>query len=129
MTKNSILLIDFANQERAAGLDLLAALAAAGKTRFRPILMTSLTSILGAMPLAFAVGAGAESRRPIGIAVVGGLLFSTVFTLLVIPAVHVFVVRLGEALGLNTIPPLIEHDIESQEAGDPLPSAARTTSP
>jgi multidrug efflux pump len=112
VTKNSILLVDFANQERARGRGLASALAAAGRTRFRPILMTSLTSILGAVPLAMAVGAGAESRRPIGAAVVGGLIFSSLFTLLVIPAVHAFIVRLGDRLGLNTIPPLIELDIE-----------------
>jgi len=114
VTKNAILLVDFANQERARGTDLLAALAAAGRIRFRPILMTSLTSILGAVPLAMATGAGAESRRAIGAAVVGGLVFSTAFTLLVIPAVHVFVVRVGERLGLNTIPPLIELDVEPE---------------
>ncbi len=112
VTKNSILLVDFANQERARGTDLLPALLAAGRIRFRPILMTSMTSILGAIPLAIAVGAGAESRRPIGAAVVGGLVFSTVFTLVVIPAIHVFVVRFGERIGLNTIPPLIELDLE-----------------
>jgi multidrug efflux pump len=112
VTKNAILLVDFANQERARGTALLPALAAAGRTRFRPILMTSLTSILGALPLAFASGAGAESRRAIGAAVVGGLIFSTVFTLLVIPAVHTFIVAFGERLGLNTIPPLIELDVE-----------------
>ena len=77
VTKNSILLVDFANQERARGTELLGGAADAGKTRFRPILMTSFTSILGAMPLALATGAGAESRQPIGVAVVGGLLFST----------------------------------------------------
>ncbi len=110
VTKNSILLVDFANQERARGADLLAAVRAAGRTRFRPILMTSFTSILGAIPLAVAVGAGAESRRAIGAAVVGGLLFSSVFTLLVVPALHVLVVSAGERLGLRTVPPLIELD-------------------
>ena len=104
VTKNSILLIDFANQERARGAELVDSLLAAGKTRFRPILMTSMTSILGAIPLALAVGAGAESRQPIGTAVLGGLLFSTVFTLLIIPAIHIFVVQFGERIGLNMIP-------------------------
>ena len=108
-------MIDFANQERARGTETLAALVAAGRTRFRPILMTSMTSILGALPLALAVGAGAESRRPIGAAVVGGLLFSTVFTLLVVPAVHVFVIRFGELIGLRTIPPLLELEVESAD--------------
>ncbi len=115
VTKNSILLVDFANQERARGTALLDALYAAGRTRFRPILMTSLTSILGALPLALAFGAGAESRRPIGVAVVGGLLFSTAFTLIMVPAVHYLVVRAGEKLGINTIPPLIELDFDVPE--------------
>ncbi|MEM1249417.1 MAG: efflux RND transporter permease subunit [Acidobacteriota bacterium] len=110
VTKNSILLVDFANQERARGAELMESLIAAGKTRFRPILMTSVTSILGALPLAFATGAGAESRQPIGAAVLGGLLFSTVFTLLIIPAIHLFVVKAGERLGLNMVPPLVDID-------------------
>lgn len=112
VTKNSILLVDFANQERARGTGLMTALQRAGETRFRPILMTSVTSILGALPLALATGAGAEGRRPIGVAVMGGLLFSTVFTLLMIPTVHYAVVRLAERLGLNTIPPLVELEAE-----------------
>ena len=128
VTKNSILLVDFANQERARGTELVAALAAAGRTRFRPILMTSMTSILGAIPLALAVGAGAESRRPIGAAVVGGLLFSTFFTLLVVPAIHVLVIRLGERLGLKTIPPLVELEMEVDSAAAG-PEASQTAAP
>jgi multidrug efflux pump len=113
VTKNSILLVDFANQERARGTALLESLRMAGRTRFRPILMTSATSILGAVPLAMAFGAGAESRRPIGTAIVGGLLFSTVFTLLVIPVVHYAVTRLAERIGLKTIPPLVELEMDA----------------
>jgi len=108
VTKNSILLVDFANQELARGSQLLLALRAAGRTRFRPILMTSLTSIMGAMPLALAGGAGAESRQAIGVAVVGGLLFSTVFTLVMIPVVHYGVIRAAERVGWNTLPPQVE---------------------
>jgi multidrug efflux pump len=108
VTKNSILLVDFANQERARGRELLAALKAAGRTRFRPIVMTSVTSIVGALPLVFATSAGAESRQAIGIAVVGGLFFSTVFTLVLIPVVHYGLIRGAERLGWNTIPPEIK---------------------
>jgi len=104
VTKNSILLVDFANQERARGAPLLEALRAAGRIRFRPIVMTSLTSIFGAVPLAAAVGAGAESRRPIGTAIVTGLLFSTVFTLVVIPVVYHGITGIAERIGLTTIP-------------------------
>lgn len=113
VTKNAILLVDFANQERARGAALVPALVAAGRTRFRPILMTSTTSILGALPLALASSAGAESRQAIGIAVVGGLLFSTVFTLVVIPVVHYGLVRGAERLGWSTIPPLVELDAKA----------------
>ena len=104
VTKNSILLVDYANQARARGMDLLPAVLEAGRSRFRPILMTSVTSILGALPLALATGAGAESRRPIGTAVVGGLTFSTAFTLLVIPVVYMFVTYVGERMGINMVP-------------------------
>jgi multidrug efflux pump len=105
VTKNAILLVDFANQERARGTPLMEALTAAGRTRFRPIVMTSVTSVLGALPLVLATSAGAESRQAIGVAVVGGLAFSTAFTLVVIPVVHYGLVRGAERLGWNTIPP------------------------
>jgi multidrug efflux pump len=108
VTKNAILLVDFANQERARGGELLESLRRAGHTRFRPILMTSATSILGALPLALAGGAGAESRQAIGIAVVGGLVFSTIFTLVMIPVLHLGLIRFAERFGLATIPPAIE---------------------
>jgi multidrug efflux pump len=110
VTKNAILLVDFTNQERARGTELIEAVLRAGRSRFRPILMTSFTAILGAMPLMLASGAGAESRRPIGAAVVGGLLFSTLFTLVIVPVVHVFLIRAAEALGWSTIPPRIDLD-------------------
>ncbi|MCB0219620.1 MAG: efflux RND transporter permease subunit [Chrysiogenetes bacterium] len=108
VTKNSILLVDYANQARAHGKDMLEAIIGAGLTRFRPILMTAVTSILGSLPLAIATGAGGESRRPIGAAVVGGLTFSTIFTLMVIPVVYRLLVELAERFGINTVPPAIE---------------------
>jgi multidrug efflux pump len=120
VTKNAILLVDFANQERARGASLIDALRRAGHTRFRPIVMTSATSILGAVPLVIPMGPGAESRAAIGTAVVGGLLFSTVFTLVMIPVFHYFVVTLAERLGLKTIPPKVEFE---QDAGTPAASA------
>ncbi len=108
VTKNAILLVDFANQERARGTDLVPALLEAGRIRFRPILMTSATSVLGAVPLALAGSAGAESRQAIGVAVIGGLLFSTVFTLVMIPVVHFVVIRTAERFGWGGPPPLVE---------------------
>lgn len=88
VTKNSILLVEFANQERARGVGAREAMRQAGLIRFRPILMTSFTTILGLLPIAIGFGAGAESRRPMGVAAVGGLLTSTFLTLIVIPVVY-----------------------------------------
>jgi multidrug efflux pump len=121
VSKNAILLVEYANQARARGRELLEAVLEAGKNRFRPILMTSVTSILGAVPLLIATGAGAESRQPIGAAVVGGLTFSTVFTLLVVPVVYLLVVGLAERMGFNMIPPVIElaEDLGSYEGRRP----------
>lgn len=88
VTKNSILLVEFANQQRAKGAKARAAMLQAGIVRLRPILMTAFSTIAGIMPIAIGFGAGAESRRPMGVAVVGGLLTSTFLTLIVIPVVY-----------------------------------------
>jgi multidrug efflux pump len=87
-TKNSILLVEFANQQRAKGKNAMDAMLDAGLIRFRPILMTSFSTILGILPIAIGWGAGGESRRPMGVAAVGGLLTSTFLTLLVIPVAY-----------------------------------------
>lgn len=89
VTKNGILIVEFANQRRAAGLPLRHAVAEAAAARLRPILMTTFSTILGILPIALAWGAGAESRSPMGIAVIGGLAVSLVLTLLVVPAMVV----------------------------------------
>ncbi|MBL9128485.1 MAG: efflux RND transporter permease subunit, partial [Verrucomicrobiales bacterium] len=88
VTKNGILLVEFANQLREQGLDAASAMIKAGGIRLRPILMTALSTIAGTLPIAIGFGAGAESRRPMGIAVVGGMLTSTLLTLLVVPVVY-----------------------------------------
>jgi multidrug efflux pump subunit AcrB len=88
VTKNSILLVEFANQRRAQGANARDAMLQAGEVRLRPILMTSFTLILGILPIAIGFGAGAESRRPMGVAILGGMLSSTFLTLLVIPVVY-----------------------------------------
>ncbi len=88
VTKNSILLVEFANQERARGTSAREAMVRAGLVRLRPILMTSFSTIAGILPIAIGFGAGAESRRPMGMAVVGGLITSTFLTLVIIPAVY-----------------------------------------
>jgi len=90
VSKNGILIVEFANQRKAAGLDRRAAVMEAAASRFRPILMTSISTILGVLPIALALGAGAESRVSMGIAVIGGLVFATVLTLYVIPAVYTY---------------------------------------
>jgi multidrug efflux pump subunit AcrB len=91
VTKNGILIVEFANKKREAGMDKLAAVIEASSQRFRPILMTSLATALGALPIAISLGAAATSRKPLGIVVVGGLLFSLVLTLFVIPAVYSYI--------------------------------------
>jgi len=87
--KNSILIVEFANQRIAAGASALDASIEAGLVRLRPILMTAFSTIAGILPIAIGFGAGAESRRPMGVAVVGGILTSTYLTLVVIPVVYV----------------------------------------
>ena len=86
VAKNSILLVEYANQLKAKGLDTMAAVLEAGRIRLRPILMTSVATIMGAVPVAWGVGAGSASRKPLGYAIVGGVFFSTVLTLFVVPA-------------------------------------------
>jgi HAE1 family hydrophobic/amphiphilic exporter-1 len=88
VTKNAILLIDFANQARARGVDRRTALIDAGQIRLRPIVMTTLAMIFGMLPLALALGAGAEFRAPMARAVIGGLITSTLLTLIVVPVVY-----------------------------------------
>jgi len=88
VAKNGILIVEFANQRQKAGLSIMDAVREASVSRFRPILMTSLTTILGILPLALASGAGAESRISMGVTVVGGLFFATFLTLFVVPAVY-----------------------------------------
>ncbi|GGG24572.1 efflux RND transporter permease subunit [Pontibacter amylolyticus] len=88
VTKNGILLVEFANQKKEQGLSKLEAAREAAVSRFRPILMTSLSTILGTLPIALAWGAGSESRVSMGIAVVGGLIFATGLTLYIIPAIY-----------------------------------------
>ena len=91
VTKNGILIVEFANQRKLAGLSVRDAAIDASTSRLRPILMTTIATILGAMPIAIGLGNGAQSRIPMGIVVVGGLLFSLVLTLYVIPAVYTFI--------------------------------------
>jgi multidrug efflux pump len=98
VTKNGILIVEFANQRKAQGLSLLEAIQDASVARFRPILMTSLSTILGTLPIALALGAGSESRVSMGIAVIGGLIVASILTLYVIPAMYSFVSKAGKTV-------------------------------
>jgi len=91
VTKNGILIVEFANQRKEQGKKLFEAVTEAAESRFRPIIMTSLSTILGILPIALALGAGSESRVSMGIAVIGGMAFATVLTLYVIPAIYSYV--------------------------------------
>jgi multidrug efflux pump len=91
VAKNSILLVEYTNQLRARGMDTVAAILEAGRIRLRPILMTSVATIMGAVPVAWGVGAGSASRKPLGYAIVGGVFFSTLLTLFVVPAAYLVI--------------------------------------
>ena len=85
VTKNSILLVEYINQLKERGMSTIDAALEAGRIRLRPILMTSVATVMGALPIALGLGAGSLSRRPLGYAIVGGMVFSTLLTLYVVP--------------------------------------------
>ena len=95
VTKNAILLVDFFNQARGRGMAVNEALLEAGSIRLRPILMTTLAMVFGMMPLALGLGEGASQRAPMAHAVIGGLISSTLLTLVVVPVVLVYIDRIG----------------------------------
>jgi multidrug efflux pump len=103
IAKNGILIVEFANQLQEQGYDKLRAVSEAAALRLRPILMTTAATVLGAMPLAFATGAGAEARQVIGWVIVGGMTIGTMFTLFVIPVVYMWIgqVKQPHAEGLT----------------------------
>jgi multidrug efflux pump len=93
VTKNGILIVEFANQHRERGLDPLSAVLAASAARFRPVLMTALSTILGVLPIALTLGGSAGSRQSLGIAVLGGMAFGTFLTLFLVPAMYALLAR------------------------------------
>ena len=99
MLKNGIILIEYIGQLRAQGMPLEQALVRAGRTRFRPILMTSLTTIFGLVPLAMGIGPGAQMQQPLAIAVIGGLTVNMLVTRLLIPIGYLALQRRSVAAG------------------------------
>ena len=95
VTKNSILIVEFANQLRARGASLVDAAHEAARTRFRPILMTAISTVVGILPIALGFGAGGESRAALGVVVVGGMVFSTLLTLFIVPAAYILIDRIA----------------------------------
>jgi HAE1 family hydrophobic/amphiphilic exporter-1 len=124
VTKNAILLVDFANQARARGVDRRQALIDAGQIRLRPIVMTTLAMIFGMMPLALALGAGAEFRAPMARAVVGGLITSTLLTLIVVPVVYTFFDDFGSRLSGKLTKAEREHKAKLKKAPRAAPERA-----
>jgi HAE1 family hydrophobic/amphiphilic exporter-1 len=96
VTKNAILLVDFTNTLRARGMEMREALLEAGKTRLRPIIMTTATMVFGMLPLALALGAGSEMRQGMAVVVIGGLISSTLLTLVLIPVMYTYVDAMRE---------------------------------
>jgi len=109
ITKHGILMVDFANTLQDEGVPITQAITQACQLRLRPILMTTMAMVLGAVPLALATGAGSEARRQIGWVIVGGMSVGTLFTLFVIPVVYMLLSRhkpknVANSGGLRTVP-------------------------
>jgi multidrug efflux pump len=116
LAKNGILIVEFANQLRDAGRSVRDAIVEGSTLRFRPIVMTTISTIFGAVPLVLATGAGAESRASIGAVVIGGLLFATVLTLFVVPVLYDLLARFTRSRNA------IEQDLKALEAAEKRPA-------
>jgi len=125
ITKHGILIVEFATQLRARGLDMFEAVERAAVLRLRPILMTTGAMVLGAVPLAIAAGAGAESRQDIGWVIVGGLLVGTFFTLFVIPIVYTLLAPREISAELDTLRDAAHDGGESPDGSHPDPATTR----
>jgi multidrug efflux pump len=106
ITKHGILIVEFANQLREGGMDTLSAIKQSAAQRLRPIMMTTGAMVLGAVPLAIATGAGAESRHQIGWVIVGGMSLGTLLTVFVVPTMYTLLAR-KHAPGPNKEPALL----------------------
>ena len=113
VTKNGILIVEFANKKREEGLSRMNAVLEASRMRLRPILMTSLAMVLGSLPLALSLGDASTSRIPLGIVIVGGVTFSLVLTLFVIPAMYSYLSRKRKHIDFDKeIHALQPHEVE-----------------
>jgi HAE1 family hydrophobic/amphiphilic exporter-1 len=119
VTKNAILLVDFTNAARAKGAEIVDALVEAGRVRLRPILMTTAAMIFGMLPVALAISEGGEARAPMGVAVIGGLLTSTLLTLVVVPVVYLLFERLSSARFVGWIGRKLVGESKPHSAGSP----------
>jgi multidrug efflux pump len=121
VTKNAILIVEFSNQLRRRGKPVVEAVIEAATIRLRPILMTSFATIFGVMPIAIGFGAGAESRRPLGLAVVGGLFFSTFLTLILVPVLYTMLSRFVREKEAAEEPSTAAARSESRVSGELVP--------
>ncbi|NUP13439.1 MAG: efflux RND transporter permease subunit [Polyangiaceae bacterium] len=118
VTKNGILVVEFANHKRQEGLTLVEACIQGAAARFRPILMTSLATVLGVLPIALSLGGAAGSRRSLGIAVAGGLTFALVLTLYLVPAIHSLFARKHAKVEEDEVAPPVGHADPAPVAGE-----------
>lgn len=123
-SKNAILIVEYAREKRAEGMDIMDAAVEAARLRFRPILMTSFAFILGVLPLVFATGAGANSRKSIGIAVVSGMLASTCLAVLLVPSFFTVLQRFEERVLKKKAPPGQSPEQEPDSAPERAPRLA-----
>lgn len=108
VTKNAILLIDYSNQLRSEGMELRQSLVEAGKIRFRPIIMTTMAMILGMLPIAIGTGEGGKELAPMAHAIIGGLVSSTILTLLILPVIITYLDKLENFL-IRILPFKVDH--------------------
>jgi multidrug efflux pump len=117
ITKHGILMVEFANQLREQGMETVQAIKQSAAQRLRPILMTTGAMVLGAVPLALAVGAGAESRKQIGWVIVGGMSLGTLLTIFVVPTMYTLLARKHAPGAIKTV--VVDHIHDASGVGDP----------
>jgi HAE1 family hydrophobic/amphiphilic exporter-1 len=115
VTKNAILLVDNANERRTAGMDRHTALVEAGAVRLRPIMMTTLAMVAGMIPVALAMGEGGGFRAPMARAVIGGLITSTLLTLVVVPVAYTYFDDFGNWVKRKVVSPQREKEIQEEQ--------------